>query len=154
MNASVVVIGVGNIYRRDDALGPTVIELLRERDIAGVSYAESDGEPIQLIELWQNASCAVVVDAVRVQPARPGRIHRLRSPHPGAAPTASSHGVDLGDTVELARALDRLPERLLIYAVEVADTDFGVGLSPQVAAAACEVADEIASLVTAGVPAG
>jgi hydrogenase maturation protease len=157
-----MVIGIGNIYRRDDALGPTVVELLRARGLAGVTYAESDGEPIQLIELWQDASFAVVIDAVRAASARPGaasprpgaasprpgRVHRLSALHPSAGASASSHGVDLGDAIALARALDRLPPRLLVYAVEVAETGFGVGLSPEVAAAAHEVAEEIADLLT------
>ncbi len=45
--------------------------------------------------------------------------------------------------IALARALDRLPARLMLYAVEVADTGFGVGLSPDVADAARLIADEI-----------
>jgi hydrogenase maturation protease len=55
--------------------------------------------------------------------------------------------VHLGDVVELARALDRLPERLLIFAVEVTDTGYGLGLSAAVAGATANVANEIARLL-------
>jgi hydrogenase maturation protease len=115
-----------------------------------VAFAECDGEPIGLIEAWQDAEFAVVVDAVRTRDARPGRVHRLSAQHPSAAATgaASSHGVDLGDAVALARALDRLPNHLLLYAVEVADTGFGIGLTDEVAEAARKVASEIAELLT------
>jgi hydrogenase maturation protease len=145
-----IVIGVGNEYRRDDGVGPGVLALLRRRDLPGVVYAECDGEPITLIELWQDAELAVVVDAVRTPAAHPGRVHRLSARHPAAAgaASASSHGVDLGDAVALARALDRLPRHLLLYAVEVTDTGFGVGLSDAVADAARRVADEIADMLT------
>lgn len=147
-----IVIGIGNSYRRDDALGPTVVDLLRTRNLAGVTYAESDGEPIQLIELWQDASTAVVIDAIRTASGRPGHVHRLSALHPSvgrtAAASATSHAVDLGDAIELARALDRLPSKLLIYAVEVSETGFGIGLSPEVAVAAREVASEIADLLS------
>jgi hydrogenase maturation protease len=144
-----IVIGVGNEYRRDDGLGPAVVALLREKDLPGVTYAECDGEPIGLIELWQDAELAVVVDAVRAPQAQPGRVHRLSASHPSATGTssASSHGVDLGDAMALARALDRVPRRLWLYAVEVTDTGFGVGLSAPVAEAARQVADELAALL-------
>ena len=150
MTTPMIVIGVGNEYRRDDGVDPAVVALLRQKDLPGATYAECDGEPIGLIELWQDANVAVVVDAVRAPDARPGRVHRLSASHPAAAgaAAASSHGVDLGDAVALARALDRLPRHLLLYAVEVTDTGFGIGLSDPVAEAARHVADELTDLLT------
>lgn len=150
----VVVIGVGNPYRRDDGFGPAVVTLLRGRRLPGVELAESDGEMGALIELWTGAALAVVVDAVRAQPSRPGRVHRLSAHHPAylsgytrSSVAASTHGVDLGEAVELARVLDRMPDRLLLFAAEVAEVGFGVGLTPAVAAAASAVAAEVAELV-------
>jgi hydrogenase maturation protease len=146
---TVIVIGVGNEFRHDDAFGPAVLEYLRAKNLPGVEYATSDGEPSRLIELWSGASTAVVVDAVRVPSPRPGRIHRISAEHPAASPAglANTHGIALGDAVALARVLDQLPLRLLLLAVEAADTDFGVGLSAGVAAAVPVVADEIADLL-------
>jgi len=139
-----VVIGVGNPYRRDDGVGPAVIVRLRELVPAGVRLEESDGEPSQLLELWSGADVAVVVDAVRTAEGRPGRIHRLELD--GAGPVrspASSHRVDLGDAVALARVVDRMPATLVLYGIEVVDTSFGPALTPAVEAAADEVAAEI-----------
>jgi hydrogenase maturation protease len=151
MSTRVTVIGVGNEFRRDDAVGLAVVASLRRRELDGVECAESDGEPVGLIELWQDADTAVVVDGVRTAQPRPGRVHRLSADHPSAAPAgaSSSHGVDLGEAVALARTLGLMPRRLLLYAIEIADTGFGVGLSPQVASAAHDVADEIAELLRA-----
>lgn len=148
-----VVIGIGNPYRRDDGLGPAVISLLRERQIPGVELSESDGELSTLIDLWDHASLAVVVDAIRTVQHDPGRVHRLSAHHPAAnrSAAASTHGVDLGDAVRLARVLDRMPERLLLFAVEAAEVGFGVGLTPAVSAAAAAVAAEIADMVAVGV---
>lgn len=145
----VIVIGVGNEFRHDDAFGPAVVERLQAKDLPGVEYATCDGEPTRLIELWAGASTAVVVDAVRVHSPSPGRIHRMSAQDPAASPSglASTHGIGLGDAVALAEALDQLPRRLLLLAVEVLDTDFGVGLSADVAATVPVVADEIAELL-------
>jgi hydrogenase maturation protease len=145
-----VVIGVGNPYRRDDGLGPAVVELLRHRRIRGVELAESDGDLGTLIDLWDHVSLAVVVDAIRTLQAHPGRVHRLSAYHPSAIRSpaaASTHGIDLGEAVALARALDRMPQRLLLFAVEVSEVGFGVGLSPAVTGAVATVAAEIAELV-------
>jgi len=136
-----VVIGVGNPYRRDDGVGPAVVDRLRRRAPAGVRLEESDGEPSQLLELWSGADLAIVVDAVRTVDGRPGRIDRLQLG--GTTPVGSatsSHRVDLGDAVALARAVDRMPVTLVMYGVEVDDVSFGPGLTPPVEAAAEEIA--------------
>ena len=112
-----VVIGVGNPYRRDDGVGPAVINRLRDRAPASVRLDESDGEPSQLLELW----CRAV---------------SVGSP-------ASSHRVDLGDAVALALAVDRMPATLVIYGIEVTDTTYGPGLTPAVETAADAVATAI-----------
>jgi hydrogenase maturation protease len=137
-----IIIGVGNPYRRDDGVGPAVAKLLRGR---GVEVAQSLGETTELIELWQDYDLAILVDAVRARPAHPGRVHHLvvADTHSAGIRAASSHGLDLGEAIELARVLDRLPKRLALYAVEVEDVGHGPGLSPPVAAAAKHLADEI-----------
>ncbi|MFF4650767.1 hydrogenase maturation protease [Streptomyces sp. NPDC001380] len=65
----------------------------------------------------------------------------------GRSGQASSHGLGLGEAVELARALDRLPGRLVVYAVEGRDTSCGTGLSEPVAEAVGPLADRIAAEV-------
>jgi hydrogenase maturation protease len=145
-----IVIGVGNPYRHDDGVGPAVVDRLRRHGLRNVRLAECDGEPTRLLDLWEGADLAIVVDAVRTRSPQPGVIHRRSLVHPSVARgvgSASSHGVDLGDAVALAAALDRLPPMLLLYMVEVADTSHGCGLTPQVDAALDDLVDEIADQI-------
>ncbi|MEU5893656.1 hydrogenase maturation protease [Streptomyces sp. NPDC047461] len=132
----IAVIGVGNEFRRDDGVGWAVLARLRERPpAAGTRLATCDGDPGRLIGLWEGARLAVVVDAAHAHPGTPGRVHRLEL-DAGLLPqpqTTSSHGLGLGEAVELARVLGRLPDRLVIYAVEGAESTLGTGLSPAVA---------------------
>ena len=146
----IIVIGVGNPYRRDDGAGPAVIAGLRHRNLSNVELAECDGEPTRLLDLWSGADLAVVVDAVRAAPAHPGTIHRRSLLHPsfGRAGSATSHAVDLGEAVTLAAALDLLPARMLLYAIEAGDISAGVGLSPEVSASVADLVTEIAGEVT------
>ncbi|GGN48572.1 hypothetical protein GCM10011579_001330 [Streptomyces albiflavescens] len=139
--ARIVVIGVGNDFRHDDGVGWAVITRLAERAISrplppGIVLETCDGDPGRLLGLWENAELAVVVDAAHAEPPRPGRIHRLSLG--GAqwrqAGATSSHGLGLGEAIELSRVLDRLPGHLVVYAVEGADRSLGAGLSDPVAA--------------------
>jgi hydrogenase maturation protease len=143
-----VVIGVGNPFRRDDGVGPAVVQMLRDRD-PDAHLITCDGEPTRLIDLWSAARLAIVIDAVRAEHGWVGRIYRLsaRHPTPTRSGIAASHAADLGDAVALARALDLMPGTLLLYAVQVDDVRPGVGLSPAVEATARRLADEIATLI-------
>ncbi len=134
----VVVIGVGNEFRRDDGVGPVVLSRLSGQAARSVRLVLSDGEPARMIEAWAGASLAIVVDAVRADPPVPGRLHRIildRADAPEVRPV-SSHGLGLSEAIGLAQVLDRMPDRLIIHAVEAADLSQGVGLTPAVAAAA------------------
>jgi hydrogenase maturation protease len=135
-----VVIGVGNEFRRDDGVGPAVVARLRDlqsRDanLAGVTLALSDGEPSRMIDLWTDADLAVVVDAVRDNRVAAGHRYELSVDALSGAVrrAASSHAIDLGETIELARALGRMPARLVVLAVAGHDFDFGTGLTDDVA---------------------
>ncbi|MCX4231896.1 hydrogenase maturation protease [Streptomyces sp. NPDC020707] len=139
--ARIVVIGVGNEFRHDDGVGWAVIERLRGRGAehrlpSGTVLETCDGDPGRLLGLWEGAELAVVVDAARNEPSRPGRVHRLVLDGTGQAPAGatSSHGLGLGEAVELSSVLGRLPGRLVVYAVEGADATFGTGLSSEVEA--------------------
>lgn len=143
--ARVLVIGVGNEFRRDDGVGPAVAARLEELSPAvDVAYSP-DGEPADLVTLWEDASVVIVVDAVHGGQGPPGRVHRLTvDADVVLAPKAtSSHGLGLGTAVEFARALDRLPERLVIYAVEGEDFGFGRELSPAVERAVEQLAESL-----------
>ena len=140
-------IGVGNVYRRDDGAGPEVAARVRQLAPPGVVVREHDGDPADLLDLWDGAAMAVVIDAVHTHAAAPGKVYRVEvDDGPGGLPTprpASSHGLGPGDAVALARALDRLPGRLVIYGIEADHFEQGVGLSPEVAAAVDEVVGEV-----------
>jgi hydrogenase maturation protease len=159
-----VVIGVGNPFRRDDGVGEAVVRRL-EAQATGrppnhVHTMALDGEPVRLLDAWDGAALAVIVDAVMVDPVRsglqPGTVQRMdvtpRSAgdvtggFPGSRPL-SGHAAGVGEAVALGACLDRLPGRLAIYTVVGADFGHGPGLSPGVAAAVDPLARSIMALV-------
>ncbi len=145
-----VVIAVGNEFRRDDGVGPTVLAELRGRVPSDVGLHLSDGEPTQLLDLWAGAPLVVVVDAVLCEPSTPGRIHRSTLTTPLAASAATTHGLGIPEAVRLAEVLDRAPQRLVVLAVEAADIGFGLGLSDAVAGAVPAAVDAVLAELTRG----
>jgi hydrogenase maturation protease len=135
----VVIIGVGNPWCRDDGAGWVAADLAGGHLGPTVAVVHSDGEPARLIEEWSGADLAVVVDAVRTG-APPGRIHQLGRLDAAVPPAVGSHGLGLADAVHLGAAVGRLPRRLVIFGIEVADTTAGRGLTADVARAVQTVA--------------
>lgn len=140
-----VVIGVGNAWQADDGAGLAVAQRVRELVPAGVEVRELEGEPVTLVEAWEGADEAYVVDAVS-SGAAPGTVHRVEAteaPLPRELSNASTHLFGVGESVELARSLGRLPKRLVVYGIEAAEISAGRELSPEVRAAVDEAATRI-----------
>jgi hydrogenase maturation protease len=71
-----------------------------------------------------------------------GRIHRVdvaAGPIGQEVFPTSTHAIGLVESVEIGRALGRLPAVTILYGIEVGSTEIGSGLTPAVAAAADEV---------------
>ena len=129
-----VVFAVGNAYRRDDGVGLAVGAALAGRVAPDVVVVPCEQEPSRLIDAWNGAATAVVVDAM-VSGARPGTVHRFDASTdaiPAGVFRSSTHAFGVGDAVELARALGRLPARVLVYGVEGEAFDAGEGLTRSV----------------------
>lgn len=138
-----LVIGLGNAYRRDDAAGLEVARRIRAATVPGLRVLEHEGDPSWLVETWSRAGRVFIVDAV-ASGAEPGTIHRFDArvdPPPGDFGRRGTHALSVADAIELGRALGRLPERLVIYGIEGARFEAGVGLSDPVRKAAATVAD-------------
>ena len=140
-----VVIGVGNAYRRDDAVGLAVVESLRDRLPLGVAAFPSEDEPSRLLDAWEGAASAVVVDAVSAG-SEPGTIHRFDASSeaiPAGVFRSSTHAFGVGEAIELARALGRLPTHMLVFGVEGREFGSGEGLTAPVEAAVTTVAEAV-----------
>ena len=142
---AVLVIGVGNPLRGDDAAGPAVIQRLQNRLPASVATLQLDSDGVSLMEAWRDYEQVILVDAA-CSGAVPGVIHRFdatQSELPRGLFHYSSHLFGVAEAVELARQLGRLPERLVIYGIEGAAFAYGEGLSAAVAEAVEQVAAAI-----------
>jgi hydrogenase maturation protease len=141
-NAELVVAGIGNRLRGDDAAGLEAARLVSER-ATDVLVVEHEREPSDLIGLWEGAELAIVLDALHGD--EPGRIHRFEAGRDQLPRriwgSASTHALELADVIELARSLDRLPARLVVLGIEGQRFETGTGLSSEVESAVTEAAE-------------
>lgn len=126
----VLIIGIGNPDRGDDAAGILVAQRLGEMGFDTISHT---GSPLDLIQLWKDADHAILVDAV-VSGATPGAVH-VCDAHAQELQNADfgscTHSFDLAGAIQLAQVLNQLPKKLTVYGIE--GTRFTVGTLPSFA---------------------
>ncbi len=154
----ILVAGVGNSWRGDDAVGLEVAQALSTLlgELEHVRVLATEAEQSSLLDEWEGCDSVLIIDAVHsAAPAdgprvAPGTIHRVdlnAEVVPHAVLQGSTHHFSLGDTIELARALKRLPKAALFFGIEGATYAPGEELSPAVAAAVPALVDEIVQKV-------
>jgi hydrogenase maturation protease len=134
MENTVVVMGVGNEFGGDDAVGPLVAQRLKERVPSHVTVIEHGGDGAALMELWNGASAVILIDAAS-SGAAPGAVHRFEAhaaPLPAMTLRHSSHAFGVPEAIEMGRALNQLPPRLIVFAIEGRNFAAGAGLCPEV----------------------
>jgi hydrogenase maturation protease len=149
--ADVLILGVGNRWRRDDGVGPWVAERLAGH---GLPAVEHSGEGAGLIEAWCTARTVIVVDAV-ASGAAAGTLYRLdaiAAELPRQFFRYSSHLFGLAEAIATARTLGRLPERLIVYGIEGGDFGFGDQFTPAVAETAALAVQRILDELAAPLP--
>jgi hydrogenase maturation protease len=128
------VIGIGNEFRTDDALGILVARQLKDSVPAGVQVVEASGEGAALMEAWKGAETAIIVDVVR-SGAAPGSLHHIelsdRDLHYNILPF-SSHAFGVTEAVATARILGQAPPRMVLLGIEGASFVYGTSLSDAV----------------------
>jgi hydrogenase maturation protease len=142
-----VVVAVGNEFRRDDGVALAVADALRDRVPDGTQIVRCEQEPSRLLDAWEGATAAFVVDAA-ASGAKPGTVRRFDAserPVPAGVFRSSTHAFGVGDAVELARALGTLPPLVVVYGVAGGDFGAGRGLSEPVARAVVRVAELLAA---------
>lgn len=129
-----LIIGIGNAYRCDDSVGLHLARKIDAMAMTNVEVAETSGEGATLIEMIKERSEVLIFDAVSSQ-AEAGTAFRFEAHHeeiPTKFFNYSTHAFSLAEAIEMARALNQLPERLIVYGIEGKDFGSGRQMSPEV----------------------
>ena len=139
-----LILGVGNSFRGDDAAGIEAARRLRRRAPASLEVRERQGDLTGILEEFRGEERVIIIDATS-SGSTPGRVIRLDAVA-GALPPGfgrdSTHALGLAEAIGLARALGRLPS-VVVYGIEGKTFAPGEPLSPEVEAAVEEVVERV-----------
>lgn len=147
--ARTLVCGVGNKLKRDDGLGPFVIEQLETQVMPqGVDLADYGISGFKCALKLEGYTKVVFVDAISLPGSEPGRLHRLKisreklmkSPRLSDF-SLSMHETDLERIMATAAVLNIYPDEVVIIGCEPSDTAVGLGLTKPVEAAVPGIID-------------
>jgi hydrogenase maturation protease len=147
-----LVAGIGNIFLGDDGFGVHVAQRLAERDLPDSADVHDFGiRGMDLAYALQDDYDTVVFVDAAPRGERPGTVSLIEPELDLDDVVLDTHGMDPVRVLALARAMGRIPERILVVACEPAvivdgehDEDLVGELSPVVSAAV----DDAVRLVT------
>ena len=145
MAASTMIVGAGNAFRRDDGAGLATARRLSGALPRDIRVLAKEGDFAALLDDWQGVDAVLVIDAT-ASGTEPGTICRYEAherPLPSVFSRSSTHSFGVAEAIELARALGRLPARVIVFGIEGRDFTPGEGLSPDVDSAVNEVVKRV-----------
>ncbi len=147
----ILICGVGNKLKRDDGLGPFVIEQLEDTPMPeGVDVADYGISGFKCALKLEGYNKVIFVDAISLPGFEPGRLHRLKinkdklmkSPRLSDF-SLSMHETDLERIMATAAVLNIYPDEVVIIGCEPSDTAVGLGLTKPVEAAVPKIIELI-----------
>ena len=133
--ASVLLVGIGQRLRGDDALGLAAVEAWQAKypnhPAVAVDTLESPG--LSLLTALSGYQAAIIVDAIRAG-GQTGRVFHLQDSEilafgPGAS---SAHGFGVAETLAMGRTLqpEELPKCIQLIGIEAGIVEVGEPISP------------------------
>jgi hydrogenase maturation protease len=135
LKTDLLILGLGNPLRRDDGIGPRVVELLQQGGLpAGTDALDAGTAGFDLLQLLDGPQRVIIVDAADVG-REAGQFTRFTPDQVelmGALEGSLPHRVGLAEILALARALERPLPKIVIFGVQPGSLEWGVGLTAQV----------------------
>ena len=140
---SIRIIGIGNSFAGDDAVGIHVVRKLKEcpipGPIPGIEMIEAGLDGLALLDNLAGIEMGIVIDAMQ-SGHDTGTIIRLEIPRDldqlsdftWSSTTSSTHAFGLGEALTLGHTLEMLPRSLTVYGIELGQLNAGTTLSTKV----------------------
>ena len=130
MNKEIVVIGIGNIFRKDDAIGVKTLEFLEKKGVPkNVKLICGDISGLDIIKYFDH-KLVIIIDAVKMG-KKAGTI-TVFNPKETKFKTfdegVSTHGISLQETLKIALELNKNCN-IVIVGIEPYNVNFGINLA-------------------------
>ena len=144
-----LILALGNRMRSDDGVAGEVMAGLSSRACipASVDLLDGGNAGMKILSLIEGYDQVIIIDAADMG-LKPGRWVRLTLNellHHALIQRADNtlHGADLVDALMIGDAMQTLPRKISIYAIQPLDTHEGIGLSPEMRAYIPVICDSI-----------
>jgi len=127
LTAPILIVGIGNPSRGDDALGPLLVERLTALNLAGIELLTDFQLQIAYAIDLQGREKVIFVDA-SIGGAEP---YQFKQIEPAADSSYSSHALSPAALLQTYRQLYGEPPAAWVLAIRGYEFELGKGLSPQ-----------------------
>jgi len=137
MEKTIGVIGIGNPLRYDDAIGIILLDFLKDHGTdfhPNVSFVDAGTAGMNVLHVISEFDIVLIIDAVQMGKA-PGSWNFFSYGDVESQKEKehiSTHISDIFQVIELAKRIQKKPEKIYIFGIEPADLSIGQGLSKQV----------------------
>ncbi len=142
-----LILGVGNILLSDEGIGVRVVEAMKETKLPdGVELLDGGTGAYDLLDIIADREKVIIIDAVKGG-SEPGSIYHFGPDDIRAQQyhITSAHQVGLPDALTMTRIAGCSPRHVIIYGIEPKRLDWGLDLSPEVAAVVPRVIELVMS---------
>ena len=127
------VIGIGNLYRGDDGIGPKLVRKLEEKPFSpNILFFDIGLEEIKLIHLLKDLDSVLIIDAVNFE----GGVGDFRffgiDEVDSIREISGSHGSNLFEIIELSKKMDEAPDEIIIMGIKPDNMELGDEMSDEI----------------------
>ncbi len=145
MTDKIKILGCGNTLMGDDGVGIRAIERLQQIQLPpNVEIVEAGVGGLAILSWIEDADKVVIIDAVQTGNEPPGTVYAFTDKElpPSEMFMLSLHDLNLVDTINVGRLVQKMPAEIVIIGVEVKRVaEFTRELTPEVEGALPEVID-------------
>ncbi len=145
MTKKIKILGCGNTLMGDDGVGIRVIEKLQAMKLPGdIEIIDAGVGGMAILSWIEDADKVVIVDAVQTGNEPPGTVYEFTDKElpPSEMFMLSLHDLNLVDTINVGRVVQKMPDEIVIIGVEVKRVaEFTKELTAEVEGAIPEVID-------------
>ncbi|MBK7844566.1 MAG: hydrogenase maturation protease [Bdellovibrionales bacterium] len=122
---------LANPNRGDDAFGWIVADQFVSEGETLFSVIKSSGDITDLLDVFGSYRKVIVLDAMETEDLVPIKKWDAKEESlPASLSGTSSHVLGVGQAIELSRALDKIPDELIVIGVKGVNFQMGEELSP------------------------
>lgn len=145
-NKKILVLGLGNIFCGDDGIGSIIAENLgKDIDEQKIDIIDGGTIGLGLMYLFEDYTDLIIIDAVDMK-ASPGEVLVFSLDDLSMFDNEqkiSFHQSGLYELLRFAKALGKLPPRIMIFGIQIGETSFENGLSEQLQSELVKIEEKI-----------